>query len=282
MGQMKISKAGLDFIKSFEGFVPYVYDDLRPPVNGKYREWRRGDPIKGTLTIGVGHTDAAKYKLGFLLRNTPDGFRLTEDRAMDILDVDLDECEDAVNNLVKVPLTQGQYDALVSFAYNCGVGNLKKLIVPLNKGDYKGTRAKFDLYVKSKGITLRGLQRRRDAEQALWDSHTEEPVEIIDHPAEVEPEKEPVRVGPIGVGVAGTGAVGAVEGAQAAVSAIPAPPQQLMDAFDKAGAWKGMSESAMMFGSFAWEKPLTVVVIVGAVLFLTFGLKYLPESWRPA
>lgn len=273
---MKLSRAGLDFIKGFEGFVPYVYDDLRPPVNGKYREWN-GEAVRGTLTIGYGHTDAAKHPL-----KIKRGLTLTDEQATEILDTDLDECEEQVASLVKVPLTQGQFDALVSFNFNCGPGNLKKLIVPLNKGDYKGTRAKFDLYVKSKGQTLRGLQRRRDGEQALWDSNSAEPEEIIDHPAEVEPENEPVKVGPVGVTVAGTGAVGAVEGAQAAASSIPAPPPQIMDAFDKAGAWKGMSESAAMFGSFAWEKPFTVAVIVGAVMFLTFGLKYLPESWRPA
>lgn len=276
---MKLSRAGLDFIKSFEGFVPYVYDDLRPPVNGKYREWN-GEKVKGTLTIGYGHTDAAKHPL-----KIKRGLTITEEQAAEILDTDLDECEEQVEALVNVPVSQGQFDALCSFNFNCGAGNLKKLIVPLNKGDYKSCRAKFDLYVKSKGITLRGLQRRRDGEQALWDADIPAPVtepQGVDHPAEVEAEKEPMRVGPVGVGVAGTGAVGAVEGAQAAASAIPAPPQQLMDAFDKAGAWKGMSESAMMFGSFAWEKPFTVAVIVGAVLFLTFGLKYLPESWRPA
>lgn len=276
---MKLSRAGLDFIKSFEGFVPYVYDDLRPPVNGKYREWN-GEKVKGTLTIGYGHTDAAKHPL-----KIKRGLTITEEQAAEILDTDLDECEEQVEALVNVPVSQGQFDALCSFNFNCGAGNLKKLIVPLNKGDYKSCRAKFDLYVKSKGITLRGLQRRRDGEQALWDADIPAPVtepQGVDHPAQVEAEKEPMRVGPVGVGVAGTGAVGAVEGAQAAASAIPAPPQQLMDAFDKAGAWKGMSESAMMFGSFAWEKPFTVAVIVGAVLFLTFGLKYLPESWRPA
>ena len=276
---MKLSKSGLDFIKGFEGFVPYVYDDLRPPVNGKYREWN-GESVKGTLTIGYGHTDAAKHPL-----KIKRGLTVTEAQATEILDADLDECEEQVEDLVNVPLTQGQFDALCSFNFNCGPGNLKKLIVPLNKGDYKGARAKFDLYVKSKGITLRGLQRRRDGEQALWDADVPAPIpeaQGVDHPAEVEAEKEPVRVGPFGVGVAGTGAVGAVEGAQAAASSIPAPPQQIMDAFDKAGAWKGMSESAAMFGSFAWEKPFTVALIVGVVLFLTFGLKYLPENWRPA
>lgn len=161
---MKISKAGLDLIKSFESFVPHVYDDLRNPVGGKYPEWR-GEKVIGTLTIGYGHTNAAKHPL-----KTTRGTVVTEAQACEILDVDLDQCEEEVNRLVKVPLSQGQYDALVSFNFNCGAGNLKKLIAPLNAGDYNACRAKFDLYVSSKGKQLRGLVRRRDAEQALWDS----------------------------------------------------------------------------------------------------------------
>jgi lysozyme len=274
---MKLSRQGLDFIKSFEGFVPYVYDDLRSPVNGKYREWN-GEDVRGTLTIGYGHTDAAKHPL-----KIKRGLRITEEEATQILDTDLDECEEQVAGLVKVPLTQGQFDALVSFNFNCGPGNLKELIVPLNKGDYKACRAKFDLYVKSKGQTLRGLQRRRDGEQALWDSNiAPEPEEIVDHPAEVEAEPEPVRVGPVGATVVGGGAVGATEGVRAAAGAIPSPPQQLVDAFSTAGVWKGMGESAVMFGAFAYERPLIVGAIVVTVLFLTFGLKILPQSWRPS
>lgn len=197
---MKISKAGLDLIKQFEGFVPYVYDDLRAPVNGKYREWK-GEAVKGTLTIGIGHTAAARHPMKPTL-----GLRVSEEQALEILDVDLDECEDDVRRMVKVPLTQGQFDALVSFTFNCGAGNLKKLIVPLNKGDYLGTRAKFDLYVKSKGKTLRGLQRRRDAEQVLWDAdvQVEEATEQgVDHPAEVEAVAEPMGAGTAGSTAAG-------------------------------------------------------------------------------
>lgn len=178
---MKISKDGLDFIKSFESFVPYVYDDLKPPVKGRYREWN-GEKVIGTLTIAYGHTNAAKHPLKVV-----QGLRVSEAEACVILDVDLDECEEAVNRLVKVTLTQGQYDCLVSFAFNCGVGNLKKLIVPLNRGDYAATRAKLGAYVKSKGKTLRGLVRRRKGEQALWDAKSPAlPTAPVHHPAEVE------------------------------------------------------------------------------------------------
>lgn len=183
---MKISKAGLDFIKGFESFVPYVYDDLRPAKNGKYAEWD-GGPVKGTLTIGYGHTNSAKHFL-----KIKQGLRVTEEQAAQILDVDLDECEEAVNDLVKVPLTQGQFDALVSFGFNCGVGNLKNIIKRVNRCDYRGARAAFDLYTKSKGITLRGLQRRRDGEQLLWDSDIPTvPTEPVDHPEVVDAPKKP-------------------------------------------------------------------------------------------
>ena len=180
---MVTSKAGLDFIKGFESFVPYVYDDLIPAKNGKYREWD-GGPVKGTLTIGYGHTDAAKHPLKIRY-----GLTITEAQACEILAEDLDDCEEAVLRLVKVPLTQGQFDALVSIIFNMGEGNLRKssLLARLNKGDYRGARSAFDLYVKSKGQTLRGLQRRRDGEQLLWDAEIPTvPTEVVDHPAEVD------------------------------------------------------------------------------------------------
>lgn len=186
---MKISQKGVSFIKGFESFVPYVYDDQKPPVRGKYAEWD-GGPARGTLTIGYGHTNSAKHPL-----KISKGLKINETRASEILDVDLDECEDNVNKLVKVPITQGQFDALVSFAFNCGVGNLKKLIVPLNKGDYDGTRRKFDLYVRaSGGGVMKGLVRRRDGEQALWDASYDSvsvPSTPIHHVAEVEADVEP-------------------------------------------------------------------------------------------
>lgn len=178
---MRISAEGLNFIKSFESFVPYVYDDRRPPVRGKYREWQ-GEAVVGTLTIGYGHTNSAKHPL-----RIRKGLRITEAQAREVLDVDLDECEDDVNTSVKVPIDQGEFDALVSFTFNCGAGNLHKLIVPLNRGDYAGTRNRFDSYVRSKGSYMRGLQRRRDAEQAMWDRQLVRlPTSAVHHTAEVD------------------------------------------------------------------------------------------------
>lgn len=211
-----ISTRGLDFIKGFETFVPYVYDDKKAPVGGKYREWD-GEKPRGTLTIGYGHTNAAKHQLKIVK-----GLRITEPKACQILDVDLDECEAAVNALVKAELTQGQFDALVSFTFNCGVGALKNstILRKLNSGDYDGARAAFDLYVNSKGKYMRGLQRRRDGEQALWDANYAEvhiPAETVDHPAIVDDEsitKESAATA--GSGLAGAAStVAAISGAAA-------------------------------------------------------------------
>jgi lysozyme len=183
---MKLSPQGLDFIKGFESFVPYVYDDLVPSVKGKYREWD-GGPVKGTLTIGYGHTDAARHPL-----KIKQGLRITEAEARQILAVDISECEDDVERLVTKPLTQGQYDACVSFTFNCGAGSFKNIAKRINAGNYAGARAAFDLYTKSKGKVLRGLQRRRDGEQVLWDSDIPTvPTEVVDHPAEVDDPKKP-------------------------------------------------------------------------------------------
>lgn len=174
---MKLGSKGLELIKSFESFVPYVYDDKIAPVKGVYREWD-GGAVKGTLTIGYGHTNAAKHPLKIYK-----GLRIDEQKALEILDVDLDECKTAVNSLVTVNLHQGQFDALVSFTFNCGIGNLKKVIVPLNKGNYDATCAKIGEYIRSKGEVMRGLVRRRKAEQALFNDQ----YDVKEPEAEVQP-----------------------------------------------------------------------------------------------
>ncbi len=215
---MRIGSKGLALVKSFESFIPYPYDDLIAPVNGVYREWK-GGPVRGTLTIGYGHTDVAKYPLKIV-----PGLRLAEAQALDILDVDMDECEADVNRLVKRPLTQGQFDALASFTFNCGAGALKNIADRINRGAWEEARNALDLYVKSKGKVLRGLQRRRDAEQALWDEGNylkvslpapmtiegialPEPGEIVHHTAEVD---SPAPEGPSPADTAAGGLVAAL------------------------------------------------------------------------
>lgn len=162
----KISAAGLDLIKQFESFVPFWYDDLAPAkgVPYGYRAWQGGKP-KGTLTIGYGHTAAARHPMKPKVGQT-----INEAAAREILDVDLDECEADVNKLVKVPLSQSQFDALVSFQFNTGCLGKSTLLKKLNRGEYNAVSPELSKYVFSKGLRLHGLVRRRRAEVDLWNS----------------------------------------------------------------------------------------------------------------
>ncbi len=75
-----------------------------------------------------------------------------------------------VEQLVKVPLSQGQFDALCDFDYNDGEGNLEHstLLKKLNAGDYEGAADQFLLWIKAHGVPLLGLKRRRTAERAMF------------------------------------------------------------------------------------------------------------------
>lgn len=137
---MKISDKGVELIKSFEGCRLKAY--LCPA---------------GVWTIGYGHTSGV-YQ----------GMEITQEAADNYLLEDLAKFEAIVSAWDhKYHWTQGEYDALVSFTYNCGGGNLKKLL-------QNGIRTKtqiaeaFKLYNKASGRVLAGLVRRRGAERALF------------------------------------------------------------------------------------------------------------------
>lgn len=149
----KISASGISFIKRWEGNHLTAY---KCPA----QIW----------TIGVGHTG----KVG--LKSICEGMKITDKQSTALLLKDIKGFEAAVNTYVNVPLTQNQFDALVSFAFNEGSGNLKKstLLKKLNKGDY--LTASFEFLKWDKADTdgdgdleaLRGLANRRKAEQALF------------------------------------------------------------------------------------------------------------------
>lgn len=142
---MKASQDALDIIKKFEGFSEKAYPD---PAHG----WR-------VPTIGYGTTSGVKM-----------GDTITKERAEELLREDVKRFEGYVDRLVKVPLTQGQFDALVSFTYNLGPGALEKstLLKLLNRGDYQGAADQFPRWVNAGGKRLEGLVKRRAAERALF------------------------------------------------------------------------------------------------------------------
>lgn len=171
---LKLGGRGLALIKHFESFVAYPYDDLLPPVGGKYREWT-GGLVRGTLTIGYGHTEAAGPP------RISKGMRITEDEASLLLDADLDRVEQAVRNVVTSPLEQHQYDALVSFHYNTGSLTKTRAITQwVNRGEHKLAMQQLEMFRTAKGQVLAGLVRRRAAERALYEGRFERVAELTE------------------------------------------------------------------------------------------------------
>lgn len=141
---MNISSAGLALIKRFERLRLTAYDDGY-----------------GNRTIGWGH-----------LIQPGEGLQtITSAQADELLSRDLATAESAVNSLVRVPLTQSQYDALVSLVFNWGTGNFRNSshLSLLNAGDYAGTAARLREHpVTSGGTPSQGLVNRRAAEADLF------------------------------------------------------------------------------------------------------------------
>ena len=95
---------------------------------------------------------------------------LTMKEVDEILRSDLRRFESGVLRYCPVGLTQGRFDGLVSFAFNCGLGSLQRSSIRMrhNRGDYEGAAEGFLLYTKAAGIVNKGLVRRRNEERAMY------------------------------------------------------------------------------------------------------------------
>lgn len=140
----EINKSGVDLIKKFEGLKLEAY----------YCQ-------AGVLTIGFGHVgrDVKLYQ------------KITKERAEELLQADLRKFCFGVSEAVLVPLSDNQFAALVSFAFNLGLGALRKstLLKKLNSGDYDAVPVELKKWVNVGGAPSLGLIRRRKAEIDLWD-----------------------------------------------------------------------------------------------------------------
>lgn len=147
---MQVSDAGIELIKSFEGFRANAYPD---PKSG-------GDP----WTVGYGTT---KFPSG---RPVKQGDKVTPGQAELYLREDVKKFANSVDALVTVPLKQCQYDALVSFVYNLGATNFRTstLLKKLNAKDYKGAADELLRWVSPGSSVEAGLRRRRTAERDLF------------------------------------------------------------------------------------------------------------------
>lgn len=145
--EMHVSPNGVDLICNFEGLRLKAYDDG-----------------VGVWTIGYGTT---KYPNGIRVKK---GDTCTLDQAKAYMQNDLKAFEQTVNSAVKVPVSQNQFDALVSLAYNIGSTAFKNstLVKRLNEGNYKAAANQFDVWVNAGGKRMQGLVNRRTTEKALF------------------------------------------------------------------------------------------------------------------
>ena len=143
---MQLSAEGLNLIKRFEGFRSQQYTD-----------------VAGFPTIGYGHRVVPPESF-------PGG--VSELQAAAILAGDVSAAELAIGRLVKVTLTQGQFDALVDFCFNLGAGRLANstLLRCLNAGRYDAAAEQLLLWDLAAGEVNLGLKARREAEFRLWKS----------------------------------------------------------------------------------------------------------------
>ena len=141
---MRTGRDGVELIRHFEGCR---FDAYLCPA--------------GVWTIGYGHTADVK-----------EGDSIDQEAAEAFLIEDLETFERDVTNLVKVPLTQQQFDALVSWTFNLGAGNLAEstLLKKLNNYQYAEVPEQMMRWVRAGGKVLEGLVRRRAAEAALFQS----------------------------------------------------------------------------------------------------------------
>lgn len=195
---MLMSSAGLKALAKEEGEVLEAYQDSG-----------------GVWTVGVGHTGS---------EHAFPGSKISKKKSQELLKQDVKDAEEAVNRLVKVPLTQLQADSLISLVFNIGQGAFARstLLKLLNQGDYYGAADQFLVWRKAGGRVLRGLEKRRARERAMFLSGTscksEDPLDSNIEPDI--PSKPPVSQSKPTLALAGTGVAGTLSMAAEAVSPL--------------------------------------------------------------
>jgi lysozyme len=155
---MKTSETGIQLIEQFEGLRLQAYTD-----------------VVGVWTNGYGNT-----------HGVIPGSTVTQAQAESDLLSNIAGSEYVVNTVVKVPLNQNQFDALVDFVFNLGSGNFQSstLLRKLNAGDFAGANLEFPKWNHAGGVVVDGLTKRRLAEQTIFNTtlplNTSQPVPLTD------------------------------------------------------------------------------------------------------
>lgn len=239
---MKLSDEGLRLITSFEGYHTKQED-------GSCKAYRCP---AGVWTCGWGCTENVDAHTHWTKAEAEQRFR-----------DELDKFEVAVMKHVKVPLNQNEFDALVSFAYNCGEGALAKstLLKKLNAEKRTDAAKQFASWSRGGGRVLNGLVARRAREAALFLKPVEKPQEPY-MPQAVDAEKTVARK--VTEAVAATTATATVVNQAApvvlpSIPSIPAPPKEALEAVTQ---WQSVGESVMHFA----HSPGFWVAVCGILL----------------
>lgn len=262
---MQMSAAAVKKLTApWEEDVNYVYDDKRPKTRNAaghlaYPEWD-GGPVRGTLTVGIGHTDAAGAP------KITKGMRITTDEAWQILARDLAPCVAEVNRLLKVKVTQHQFDAIVDGEFNCP-SMAKTVCALMNAGNARAVPAKMLQYTYSKGEHMEGLTHRRNAEISWFNTPdhiepaapTADPEMIFSPKAERNPPPKSIvssqtAAAGFTVGMGGLGTIAS------AVSSLNEQAQPLIQ------AKQTVSDLGILDGVGAFAHSPAGAIVVGAVI----------------
>jgi lysozyme len=158
---MQVSTGFFSLLSEEEGNKSTVYPDLRHiPTIGIGHALTADETHNGEIII---NDEYVSYKNG-----------LSNKQVNDLCSQDAKVAVDFINKVVKVSLTQNQFDALTSFVFNIGIGNFKSstLLKVLNAGDYKSVPAQMMRWNKADGSVSQGLTNRRNKEIALWNKNS--------------------------------------------------------------------------------------------------------------
>ena len=227
----QVSREGIELIKRFEGLELQSYQD-----------------VAGIWTVGYGHTGP----------EVGPGMVITEAQAEALLIEDLERFERGVSSAVDVNVTQTQFDALVSLAYNIGVGAFSRstAVKRLNKGDFEGAAEAITWWNKAtingRKTPVTGLTRRRAAEAALFLQDVDEGVHQGHAGLKIE-ESSPRRKNPMNSRTVGGATTAGAGGAVAAGAAM-------RDGDGGGGGGEGAADDAAAGGAASGDASGPVIV----------------------
>lgn len=237
---MEISENGLHKIEGYEGWGKLIKEGPHAGCFAAYQDTFNGKLDKPT--IGPGLTEDVHM-----------GLVLTRDECSQRFKKELVKHEAAINKLVTVPISQNQYDALVSLSYNVGTGAVAKSTVlkRLNKGDFVGASEAFKLFNKVNKKPVNGLTQRRASEASLFLKPDTAP-ETPSMPQTVEESAPPVSKSAVA-----TAAAAVATAASQAVPALPVPavPEIVTQSISNVQLWKGIGEQIWTLKAFAIAQP---------------------------